>query len=362
MKRTVPISYYSHYSLVFIALVVLFYVLYIGQNIILPIIFATIISILLNPVVNFLLRKRFNKIVAITLAISIAVILLGSLIYFIASQLSMFTESLPILRKKINAIFTDVIAWISVTFNISAPRIEAWVDETKNEGLGGTEVIEQTIGTIGGVLTISLLMPVYIFMLLFYKNMLLEFIRMIFPNQRSSVAEILADVKVLIQSYLVGLMIEAAIVATLLSTGLLIMGVDYAVLLGLMGAMLNLIPYIGNIIGTVLPSIVALTTKPPVYILFIIGLYAFVQFIDNNLIVPKIVASKVEINALVSIIIVVVGGALCGVPGMFLAIPLTAIMKVIFDRVEPLKPIGFLLGDNLPDEKKRVKTKINTHP
>jgi predicted PurR-regulated permease PerM len=357
MKRPATIVYYSHYSLVFIALVALVYVLYIGQNIILPLIFSTILAILLNPVVNFLLRKRFNKILAISLAISIAVIFLGSLIYFIASQISTFTESLPELRNRINSIFADMIAWISVNFNISAPRIKEWVDETKNEGIGGTEVIQQTIGTIGGVLTIVLLLPVYIFMLLFYKNMLLEFIRMIFPNQKHSVSEILAEVKVLIQSYLVGLMIEAAIVATLLSTGLLIMGVDYAVLLGLMGAMLNLIPYIGNIIGTILPSIVAITTKPPVYILFIIGLYAFVQFVDNNLIVPKIVASKVEINALVSIIIVVVGGAIWGVPGMFLAIPLTAIMKVIFDRIEPLKPVGYLLGDNLPDEKRNPKRK-----
>jgi predicted PurR-regulated permease PerM len=302
------------------------------------------------------MRLKFNKIVAILTAISIAVILLGILIYFIASQIGMFTDSLPLLRKKINALFIEIVNWVSVTFNISAPKIEEWVDETKSEGIGGTEVIQQTLGTIGGVLTIVLLLPVYIFMLLFYKPMLLEFFGMVFPNQKHSVAEILEETKVLIQHYLTGLIIEAVIVATLLSTGLLIMGVDYAVLLGLLGAMLNLIPYIGNIVGTILPSIVALTTKPPVYVLFIIGLYAFVQFVDNNLIVPKIVASKVEINALISVIIVIVGGALWGVPGMFLAIPLTAIMKVIFDRIEPLKPLGFLLGDN-PDKRRKKQNK-----
>jgi predicted PurR-regulated permease PerM len=138
------------------------------------------------------------------------------------------------------------------------------------------------------------------------------------------------------------------------------MGIDYAVLLGLMGAMLNLIPYIGSIIATILPAIVSLTTKPPVYILFIIGLYIFVQLVDNNFIVPKIVASKVEINALVSIIIVIIGGALWGIPGMFLAIPLTAILKVIFDRIEPLKPLGFLLGDNMHKKKTIEPIKAST--
>lgn len=355
MKRPVAIAHYSHYSHILVGLIAVVFILYVGQNIILPIIFSTIIAILLNPVVNFLMRRRVHKILAIGMAITMAIIFLGGLIYFIASQLSMFTDSLPELRRKINTIFTDIIGWISVTFNLSAPRIQEWVDETKNQGIGGTEVIQQTIGTIGGIMTIALLLPVYIFMLLFYKPMLLEFIRMIFPNQKHYVSEVLTEIKSLIQHYLVGLLAEAAIVATLLSTGLLIMGIDYAVLLGILGAMLNLIPYIGNIIGTILPSIVALTTKPPIYILFIIGLYSFVQFVDNNLIVPKIVASRVEINALMSIIMVVAGGALWGVPGMFLAIPLTAIMKVIFDRIEPLKPIGFLLGDHLPHKKRRVK-------
>jgi predicted PurR-regulated permease PerM len=358
MKRPASIAYFSHCSLVLIGLIAIFYILYAGQHILIPLIFATIIAILLNPVVNFLLKRRFNRILAISIAIFLALLLLGSLIYFIGSQFSMFTESLPELRKRINTLFAEAVAWISATFNISAPKIKQWVDDTKNEGIGGTEVIEQTIGTIGGVLTVALLLPVYIFLLLFYKPMLLQFVQMIFPNQRDSVSEVLTEVKELIQHYLIGLMMEAAIVGTLLSTGLLIMGIDYALLLGVMGAMLNLIPYIGNIIGFFLPAIVVLSTKPPIYLLFVFGLYSFVQFVDNNFIVPKIVASKVEINALMSIVVVVVGGALWGVPGMFLAIPLTAIMKVIFDRIDTTKPLGFLLGDNMPPETKRIRIKV----
>ncbi|HZK07783.1 MAG TPA: AI-2E family transporter [Bacteroidales bacterium] len=71
--------------------------------------------------------------------------------------------------------------------------------------------------------------------------------------------------------------------------------------------------------------------------------------IDNNYIVPKIVASKVKVNALVSIIVILAFGALWGIPGMFVSIPLTAIVKVIFDQIDSLKPWGFLLGDTMPD-------------
>jgi len=89
--------------------------------------------------------------------------------------------------------------------------------------------------------------------------------------------------------------------------------------------------------------------------LLILGLYIFVQFIDNHYITPNVVASKVKINALVSVIVVLIGGALWGVPGMFLSIPLTAIMKVVFDHIDGLKPWGFLLGNIVPSPKK-IKT------
>ena len=81
-------------------------------------------------------------------------------------------------------------------------------------------------------------------------------------------------------------------------------------------------------------------------------LYYIIQLIDNNYIVPKIVASKVKINALVSIIAVLAFGVLWGVPGMFVSIPLTAVAKLVFDRIDPLKPWGFLLGDTMPKNKR----------
>lgn len=237
------------------------------------------------------------------------------------------------------------------TFNISKEKIDAWVTKTKSEGMNNSSaIIGQTLGTISGVLALIFLMPVYIFMILFYKPLLLEFIAQLFKQEKhETVAEVLMETKTLIQSYLVGLLLETALVATLNSIGLLIIGIDYAILVGIIGALLNLIPYIGGLVAISIPMLLAIATKSPIDALWVFIAYIIVQFIDNNIFVPKIVASKVKMNALVSIVVVLIGGALWGVAGMFLSIPITAIVKVIFDRVESLKPLGFLIGDNQPD-------------
>ncbi len=157
------------------------------------------------------------------------------------------------------------------------------------------------------------------------------------------------ETKNAIQSYMVGLLLEAIIVAVLNSAALLILGVQYAILLGVIGALLNVLPYIGGIIAIALPVIIATITKDGYSTqLGIIVAYAIIQFIDNNILVPRIVSSQVKINALVSIVIVLLGGAVWGVSGMFLSIPFIAVLKIIFDRVDGLRPWGKLLGSEVP--------------
>jgi len=223
----------------------------------------------------------------------------------------------------------------------------------------GGSAIGQTLGVLGATLVVFVLLPVYTFMILFYKPMFLEFMSRLFPNDNKNVVDdVLSNIKGLIQSYLSGLMLEMLIVAVLNSVGLLIIGIDYAILLAVIGAILNVIPYIGGVIAMSLVCLVAFTTKSPAAAFWVIVSYAVVQLIDNNFLVPKIVGSKVKINALVSIVAVLVGGALWGVAGMFLSIPLVAIAKVVFDRVEPLAPFGYVLGDEMPEIGKIGKVNI----
>ena len=124
-------------------------------------------------------------------------------------------------------------------------------------------------------------------------------------------------------------------------------GIRYAFLLGIIGALLNFIPYLGALIAASIYMLIAFITMPPIYVLYVLIMYGVIQVIDNNFLIPRIVASRVQINALVSIVSVIIGGAIWGIPGMFLSIPLIAIVKVVCDHVDSLNAWGFLLGDKI---------------
>jgi predicted PurR-regulated permease PerM len=199
----------------------------------------------------------------------------------------------------------------------------------------------------------AILLPVYTFLFLYYKALLINFLYELFAEQNAQdLSKVLTQTKGAIQSYMFGLLLEAIIVATLNSIALLILGVDYAILLGVLGALLNVLPFIGGILAVLLPVFVATLTKDGIHTqVGVIIAYMVIQFIDNHFLVPYIVSSKVKINALVSLIIVFMGGALWGIPGMFLSIPFVGVLKIIFDKIPDLKPWGKLLGTEVPTKR-----------
>lgn len=346
-KKNIPISVKA--PLVFIGLFAFFTVLYIAKSIIIPLVFATIIAIILHPIVNLFVRFKFNRIFAIIITLVLTFLVIAAFGLLVFSQASRFTESLPKLVDKFTEIVNQTIIYISEHFNLSNQEITTWITTSKNELIGNLE-IGQTIANVGSVLALFFLIPVYVFMILFYQPILIEFFRRVFgKTHRSEVGVIINQIKTLIQRYLVGLLIEVAIISAMYSVGLLILGIEYAIILGIIGALLNLIPYLGSVIAASLPMLIAIATKlSPWFALLVLALYIFIQFIDNNFIVPKIVASKVKINAFASIVAVIIFGVLWGISGMLVAIPLTAITKLIFDHIPSLKPWGFLLGDKMP--------------
>lgn len=366
MERT-KIPFFLKISQIILGTLGFFYILYIGQAIILPLIYSLILAILMNPAVNFLEKRNVNKILAISIVLILATALLISLIYFISSQMMMFGEALPQLKSKLNIFMNDAANFITQNFHIEKRKLAELVEKGKQEASSNSSaLIGQTLSTVTDAVLVITLLPVYIFLFLYYKPLLLEFLAKLSPaGAKDSVKEVLLETKLLIQSYLSGLLLEAIIVSALNALGLFILGIDYALLIGVIGGILNIIPYLGGIVATALPMLLALATKSPTTALLVLGVYLLVQFIDNNYLMPFIVASRVKINALFSVIVVLIGGALWGVAGMFLAIPLTAIIKVIFDRIKSLEPWGYLLGDTMPKSNKnffrinRRKAKAN---
>jgi len=337
---------YQRISLIMLGLVALFFTLYVAQPIVVPLLFALLLAILLDPVVKFLARKGFPRILGISVSVVIAMAALLGLGYFIGTQAMHFSETMPELKQKLLEMGDQVQGWLQDTAHVNASEVDDAVDKVKEEGMQkGGAMVGKTLATVGTLFGFIFLLPVFTFLILLYKELFLTFLNKLFPRRdHDALDDVLGQMKGVVQSYLTGLVFEAVIVVVLSWLALILIGVRYALLLAVLAAVLNLIPYIGMMVATLLPMVVALATKDAAAALWVLGAYAAVQFIDNNIIVPMVVASRVQINALMSIIVVMIGGAMWGIPGMFLAIPLTAIIKVIFDRVPDLEPFGYLLG------------------
>lgn len=339
--------FYIKATTILFGLILTTYILKNLGDIITPLAFSVIIAILLNPLVNKLQKRKVKKVPAILIAMLIAILVVGGIFYFLSTQIAGFAETIPALKAKFTSLLGTLQIWLQQKFGLSLQKQLQLVNEAANSSkalIGGT--LDTVMGTIG----VILLLPVYVFLFLYYKTLILNFLFKVFSERNADkVSEILAQTKVAIQSYMVGLLMEAGIVAVLNSTALLIIGVQYAILLGVIGAVLNMLPYIGGLIAIALPVLMATVISDGYTMqLWIIVAYVIIQFIDNNFLVPRIVSSKVQINALISIVAVLLGGALWGVAGMFLSIPVVGILKIIFDRIDGLQPWGELLGDEIP--------------
>ncbi|MCE7041074.1 AI-2E family transporter [Dyadobacter sp. CY312] len=344
-----PFYHKLSHSLIAIALITV--AIYLGQDILVPIAMAVLLAVLLRPMEGWLIRIGVPKVLAISIAVTAAVLIMAGVAILISMQLSDFSDEWPKLKRNINDAYRDIRRWIRREYSVSYRQQDQYIKKAQTETLENFQSAE-TLGIVTGPLGSIILIPIYVFLFLYYRAMLLHFMVVLFADKyKAQVMEIMGEIKTIIQSYMVGLLLETGAVALMNSVGLLILNVQYAILLGVMAAILNLVPYIGGLVATALAVMVTFINHPDGYTLAgVVGVFLTVQFIDNNLLVPLVVGSKVRINALVSIVGVLIGGALAGISGMFLSIPAIAILKVIFDRVEGLKPWGILLGDQTPEQ------------
>ncbi len=340
------LPFYAHLALILIVIWFLFYGIYIGQDILLPLGFSFLMAVLLLPLEKLFERIKLPRVLAILLSLIIAAAVLFGLFTLLTHQLSIFLDDLPAIQKNISNFFNQAQQWISDTFHFSKQQQQEAIQNAKNmdnvKAVAGT-----TLGILTGSLATIALVPIYTFLFMYYRQHLVMFIIKVFDKKHAeTVARVVSKIRSVVQSYVSGLLMETGCVAILNSVGLLLVGAPYAILLGIIGAVLNLIPYIGGLIAIGLTAIVTLSNTGDVYItLGSFVVYLAVQFIDNNFLVPRIIGSNVQLNALVSILAVLIGGSLCGVGGMFLSLPFVAICKVVFDNVPELQPWGSLLGD-----------------
>jgi predicted PurR-regulated permease PerM len=351
MYETVKFPFYAKLTYVLLSLIALTFIFYVGQSIIVPLLMAFLIAIILRPVVTFLNRKlRFPNVIAAMIAVTLFVITVIGIFTALSFQITDMVSDFDKIERNLNIHIQNCQNLIRENFNLSSKEQKVFIDEATADSLEkGKELLGSTLLSFSDTLLNLILIPIYIFLLLLYKSLFVKFFTKLFKEEfHTKLYEILDQIKVVVKSYLVGLILEMIFISVLTTIGLMIIGVEYAILLGVITGLLNIIPYIGILFAGFLTIIASLTGSADLSIILgVIIVNLIVQLIDNNILVPLIVSSKVKINALVSIIGIIIGGAIAGISGMFLAIPIIAILKVIFDRIDYLEPWGYLIGDDL---------------
>jgi predicted PurR-regulated permease PerM len=323
----------------------------IGNDIIMPVLMAIFLSIVLLPTYRLLRKKKFPEVLAILLPILFGAVFIGSVIWFFSNQISILVADFPQIQRNISFHLNNLSYWINSKTDFSTQEQIKFLNEQSNKLLTNAgNIIGGAAGSITSGFIFIGLVPIYIYLFLSYKNLLLRFVFVWFKqDQHKKVKEVMKETEVIIKSYIVGLLIQIAYITILLGGILLILDIKHAILIGVIFALLNLIPYVGALIGNLIGVLLTLTSSQELLPIFIVlGVIAIVQFLDNNILMPRIVGSKVKINAFAAILGVFISGTLAGVSGMFLALPMVAVLKIIFDRSEMFKPWGILLGDENP--------------
>jgi predicted PurR-regulated permease PerM len=356
--------FYLRFGLSLLGIGLLALAIYLGRGILVPFLFSVMLASLLLPAVKFLQRYRIGKVTAISISLICSLLVIGALVYFLSTQIGSFLEDIPALQKRFSQLMWSAQKWVQENFNIGIRQQNEYIDEASEKmKTDSPDIVSRTVVTLTEAVSYIVFLPIYAFLLLYHKDMIKRFlIEVCKDGEEDKVREVLQESQYIAQQYISGLLIEFCIVFALNSAGFLILGIKYPIFLALISALLNIVPYIGMLIANIFCLAITLMASSDISLApWVVIVLTAVQLVDNNILMPYIVGSKVRLNALAIILGVLIGGALAGFAGMFLSIPALAVMKIIFERVDHLKPWAILMGDETTaeeDNKNPIKRTI----
>lgn len=343
-------KWYVKYTFILALLIMSIYTMIVAKSVLQPLLFAFLFSILLSPLCGWLESYKVPRILSAIIAIILGLLVVVGVGFFFYTQISAFVEDVDVFRERFEELLANVQNFMETRFGyeglIDFELFRTTVYEFFSEN---TDSLARGLADAASVFTSIFLVPVFMFFLLLFRDFLKEFVLRLFGRDSEEnfrkISKILNNVKMVVQKYISGVLIVIMILAVLNSTMLWIIGVDHAVFFGVFAAMLNVIPFLGPIMGSILPILYALFTMDSLFypIIILVGFY-IIQLFESNLFTPAIVGSQVSMNAFVALLLLFIGAQIWGLIGMILIIPIGAMLKIIFDEVESLQPYGFVMG------------------
>lgn len=347
---------YFKYTVILLGVVLTFYCLTEAKMLLIPVSFSMVLALLLYPFATWLEQKRIPRSIASAISVLLVLVLLATMVYIFSRRITRISAELPALEEKLAETIDRGQLYIEERFEIDQTEQRAYVKNAlENFSENSAVLFSNAFSLTAGIINYIIIVPLSLFFFLYYRTFLKSFLFMLLPRQQHDrLALALENVQQVIQSYIVGLFMVISVVAVLNTLGLSLLGIDHAVFFGLLAALLTIIPYVGIFIGSLLPVIYAfITTSSLLYPLGVILVFSFIQFLEGNFITPNVVGSKVSLNPFAAIFALLIGGVVWGPAGMILFIPFLAMLKVLFDVIDPLKPYGYVLG--VPEVKNEKK-------
>lgn len=333
---------------ILLLIIVVIFILTIGRSLLIPLFLGGYIAMLMIPFCNWMESNRIPRILSGIISLLSAIIGILGLIFLVILQVRNFARDFDDVTDRLNNYLFDLDklasdllgADLGITDGIDKAQIFNLLESNSDTV---SNFLLNTIGSLAGVV----LVPVFIFFMLIYRDHLSEFIARLFrEHNNEDVKEKIKSLRKVVQYYILGVFKVMGILAVMNTAVLYVIGVKHALFFGIFAALLNIIPYLGPFLGAILPFIfVFLTMDGLFYPIMVVISFTVIQMIESNFLTPKIVGSNVNLNALVTFVGLLVGGAIWGVVGMILIIPTLAIMKRIFDLQESTKPFSFLFGE-----------------
>lgn len=352
-NKHLQIPVHINLILILFGLVLFFYVLVVGEAILIPLTFSFVLSIFLYPLCKKLERylPRWMAILTCLLLVMLIFTVLISLIY---NNLVKFSDDFPQMKERSSELINAIQAFLEQQLKVSQENQLAWLNRNLSEFVkAGTGVLNGVMNSTSTFFMYLLLVPIYTFFMLSYRDIFKEFIKRVIIDDTYEAKVLLIEEQIIsvIQNYITGLVTVILIICVMNVMGLWMIGIPHAMFFGGLAALLTVVPYIGVFLGSLLPILYALVmTDSLFYPIAVFVWFQVVQGLEGNFITPNIIGSQVSLNPLVAILALLLGASVWGISGMILFTPLTAMLKVFLDNIPTLAPYGYLLseGDKKP--------------
>ncbi|MEQ8477178.1 MAG: AI-2E family transporter [Fulvivirga sp.] len=323
-------------------------ILYLGQSLFIPLSIGLLISFVLYPFCRWLERHKVPRLWAIFIGLAVFLMISLSVVVLLSYQFVQFMHEWPELSHKLEALIQQLDGRIATSWT------KAFIDP--EVGLLGSFIsyisahvlpeIPIAIYRSSILLVLFIIIPVFSALILFYREVLVAFLYLIFPSDSEKyISKVMPDVIITYYNFIKGMGVVYLVVGILNSVGLFILGVPNPIFFGFVASILTFIPYVGITIGAILPMAVSWIKYDSVfYPIGVLIVFVVVQILEANIIFPLAVSQKLKINALITLVVIVAGGIVWGAMGMILFLPFVAILKLIADQIEEMKPIAVLLG------------------